>query len=131
VNRGDRIQQWSEAMPFYGPIPFDSAEAAYLRVDIGPGFFAVTVKGQARNFTTGITLVRDLEFVGGLAIKVMGWVGPIGQGTKPYTVSGRFIGAPLPDIVVIGQNKTEVVRVRDIPFTNEDNFVKEATALGG
>jgi hypothetical protein len=61
-------------MGFYGPVPFDTAEAIYLWTGLGaPGFFAVTVKGNARNFTTGITLVRDPQWVGGLAIKVMGW----------------------------------------------------------
>jgi hypothetical protein len=44
-------------MPFYGPIPFDSAEATYVWTGIGsPGFFSVTVKGHAKNFTTGIVI---------------------------------------------------------------------------
>ena len=119
-------------MPFYGPIPFDSAEATYVWTGLRlPGFFSVTVKGHAKNFTTGIRLVRDPEWVGGLAIEVTGWVGPLGQGTKPYTVSGQFNGTYLREIVVIGENKREVVQVKEIPFTSDENFMKEAAALGG
>jgi hypothetical protein len=115
------------AMGFYGPVPFDTAEAIYVWTGLGvPGFFAVTVKGNARNFTTGITLVRDPQWVGGLAIKVMGWTGPLGQGTTPYTVRGTFPGAYLKDIVVIGGNKTEVVPVKEIPFTSDDAYMKLA-----
>jgi hypothetical protein len=64
-------------MPFYGPEPFDTAEAEYvwtgLRVQ---GFFRVTVKGHAQKFSFGFKLVRDPHWVGGLAIDVEGWTGP-------------------------------------------------------
>jgi hypothetical protein len=116
-------------MGFYGPEPFDTAEATYVWTGLGePGFFAVTVKGHAPNFTTGITLVRDSEWVGGLAIKVMGWTGPLGKGTTPYTVSHSFPGGYLKEIVVIGSNKTAVVRVKEIPFTNDEEYMKNAAA---
>jgi hypothetical protein len=94
-----------------------------------PGFFYVTVKGNVRNFTTGITLVRDPQWVGGLAIRVMGWTGPLGQGTKPYTVSRSFPGHYLKEIVVIGSNKHEVVKVKEIPFTSDAEYMKLADAL--
>ena len=71
-------------MGFYGPEPFDTAQATYVWTGLGtPGFFSVTVEGHAPNFTSGIKLVRDEQWVGGLAIRVMGWTGPLGKGTTP------------------------------------------------
>jgi hypothetical protein len=117
-------------MGFYGPEPFDTAQATYVWTGLGsPGFFSVTVEGHAPNFTSGITLIRDPEWVGGLAIKVMGWTGPLGKGTKPYTVRGSFPGTFLKEIVVIGSNKHEVVKVKEIPFTTDEAFAKNADAL--
>lgn len=116
-------------MGFYQEQPFDIAEATYVWTGLGaPGFFSVEVTGHARNYTSGITLVRDPEFVGGLAIKVMGWTGPLGQGTTPYKVTGRFVGACLKTIVVIGANKTEIVPVREIPFTTDEAYLKTSGA---
>jgi hypothetical protein len=118
-------------MPFYQLEPFDSAEATYVWTGLRtPGFFSVQVKGHAHKFTSGIKLVRDTEFVGGLAIKVMGWTGPLTTGTTPYTVSGTFNGSYLPEIVVIGANKTELVLVKEIPFINEEEYVKALSSLG-
>jgi hypothetical protein len=117
-------------MGFYGPEPFDSAKAVYVWTGLHtPGFFSVTVEGNAPNFTSGIKLVRDDEWVGGLAVKVMGWTGPLGQGTKPYKIQGSFHGSFLKEIVVIGSNKVEVIKVSEIPFTNDADFAKNADAL--
>ena len=116
-------------MGFYGPEPFDSAEATYVWTGLGtPGFFSVTVKGHAPNFTGNIQLVRDPHFVGGLAIDVMGWTGPLGQGTTPYTVRHSFNGLYLPKIVIVGQNKRELIEVKEIPFTNDEDYVKHLEA---
>jgi hypothetical protein len=94
-------------MPFFGSEPFDTAEAIYVGAGAGqPGFFQVTVRGHARKISFGFQLRRDTDFVGG------------------YTVTGRFNGSLLNEIVVIGANKTEVVRVREVPFTTEDEFMK-------
>ena len=57
----------------------------------------------------------------------MGWTGPITDGTVPYTVTADFNGRYLPEIVVIGANKTEVVHVKEVPFRNEEEFMKELT----
>lgn len=117
-------------MGFYGPEPFDTAKAVYVWTGLGaPGFFSVTVEGQAPNFTSGIKLVRDEQWVGGLAIKVMGWTGPLAKGTKPYKVSGSFPGTFLKEIVIIGSNKNEVIKVTEIPFTTDEEFAKNADAL--
>jgi hypothetical protein len=117
-------------MGFYGPEPFDTAKATYYWTGIGaPGFFSVTVEGNAPNFTYGYKLVRDEQWVGGLAIRVMGWRGPIGQGTKPYKVSGSFAGFFHKEIVVIGSNKHEVIKVSEIPFTSDEDFGKNADEL--
>jgi hypothetical protein len=118
------------AMGFYGPEPFNTATARYVWTGLRtPGFFAVTVKGDAPNFTTGITLVRDPHWVGGLAIRVMGWTGPLGKGTTPYTVSHSFPGGYLKEIVVIGSNKVEIVPVTEIPFTDDEAYMKLAGGI--
>lgn len=116
-------------MGFYGPEPFDTAEATYVWTGLRtPGFFSVTVKGAAPNFTTGIKLVRDPDFVGGMAIDVMGWTGPLGQGSTAYTVYGTFNGMYLPKILIVGSNKRQLIDVKEIPFTNEDDYVKHLSA---
>ncbi len=56
----------------------------------------------------------------------MAWTGPLGKGTTPYTADGRFPGAYPKDIVVIGSNKHEVVKVKEIPFTNDEEYMKNA-----
>ena len=117
-------------MGFYGPEPFNTAKATYVWTGLGgPGFFLVEVEGDAPNYTTGITLVRDPHFVGGLKIDVMGWTGPLGQGTTPYEVHGSFPGSYLPKIVVSGSNKTIVIDVKEIPAEQADSYLqKRATA---
>jgi hypothetical protein len=117
-------------MGFYGPEPFDTAQATYVWTGKGkPGFFSVTVEGHAPNFTSGIKLVRDPQWVGGLAIRVMGWTGPLGKGTKPYKVQGSFPGSFLKEIVVIGSNKHEIVQAKEIAFATDEEFAKHADAL--
>ena len=114
-------------MPFYGLEPFDTAEAEYVWTGLRtPGFFRVTVKGQAPKFSFGFKLVRDPHWVGGLAIDVMGWTGPLAAPptTVPYTVTDTFNGAHLPEIVIIGSNKRELVRVKEVPFTSEESVMK-------
>lgn len=110
-------------MGFYGPEPFDRASATYVWTGLdGPGFFFVEVEGHAPNFTSGITLVRDERFVGGLMVDVMGWTGPLSQGSTPYKVQSTFPGHVLKEIVVKGSNKTEVIPVREIPAAEADDF---------
>jgi len=118
-------------MGFYGPEPFDTATATYVWTGVGgPGFFLVEVKGNAPNYTTGITLVRDPHFVGGLKIDVMGWTGPLGKGTTPYTVHASFPGSFLPKIVVQGSNKTEIVAVKEIPAEQADAHLQKLATAG-
>jgi len=116
-------------MGFYGPEPFDTAEATYVWTGLRePGFFSVSVKGAAPNFTSGIQLVRDPHFVGGLAINVMGWTGPLAKGTTPYAVHAAFGGLYLPKILIVGQNKRLLIDVKEIPFTTDEAYVKHLTA---
>jgi hypothetical protein len=111
-------------MGFYGPEPFDTAEATYVWTGLRtPGFFNVKVQGAAPNFTSGIQLVREPDFVGGLAIKVMGWTGPVAPGTTPYAVQNSFNGFYVPKIVIIGSNKTLLIDVKEIPFTTDEAYV--------
>jgi hypothetical protein len=116
-------------MGFYGPEPFTSATATYLWTGLGsPGVFIVEVSGDAPNYTSGMTLVRDPNFVGGLRINVMGWTGPLGEGTTPYTVRGTFPGQYIPKIVVSGSNGQQVIDVKEIPHDQADDFVKAKAA---
>ena len=116
-------------MGFFGPEPFTNATATYLWTGLGsPGVFVVEASGDAPNFTSGITLLRDTEFVGGLKINVMGWTGPLGEGTTPYNVRGTFPGQFVPKIVVSGSNGQQVIDVMEIPHDQVDEYVKGRAA---
>jgi len=116
-------------MPFFQTEPFDTAHAKYFWSGAGqPGFFRVTVRGHARNFSFGFQLKQAPTFVGGLAVDVMGWTGPLAKGTTPYTVTADFVGAYAPEIVVIGANKTEVVHVEAVAFESEESFMRAHAA---
>jgi hypothetical protein len=112
-------------MPFFQSEPFDTAHAKYFWAGPGHGLFRVTVRGHARNFSFGFQLRQDTHFVSGLAVDVMGWTGPLAQGTTPYTVTADFTGGYLRDIIVIGANKTEIVHVEEIAFESEEKFMRE------
>ena len=118
-------------MGFYGPEPFDSAKAFYVWTGLNePGYFTIDVTGKAPNFTSGMQLVRDPNFVGGLRIEVMGWTGPVAPGTKAYHVTGTFSGMFVPKIVVAGANGTQLIPVEEIPQGKVEGFLKgRATAV--
>ena len=112
-------------MGFYGSEPFETATATYLWMGVnGPGAFHVEVEGNAPNYTSGIQLVRDQHWVGGLKIDVMGWTGPRGEGTTPYKVSGTFPGEFRPKIVVSGSNGDKVIDVKEIPHEQLEGHLK-------
>ncbi|WP_225768358.1 hypothetical protein [Inquilinus sp. Marseille-Q2685] len=111
-------------MGFYQSEPFDTAKASFVQRPDGFGVFLVEVQGNAPNYTTGITLVRDPHWVGGLKIDVMGWTGPLGQGTTPYVVRGSFPGQYVPKIIVSGSNGDRVVPVEAIPAEQSDSYVQ-------
>ncbi|AJX22575.1 hypothetical protein AQ910_08660 [Burkholderia pseudomallei] len=116
-------------MGFYGPEPFERATATYVWVGLRvPGALIVEVEGNAPRYTTGIQLVRDPRFVGGLKIDVMGWTGPLSSGTQSYKVRHTFQGVFHPTIVVHGSNKTEVVEVKQIPHEEADAFLQALDA---
>ena len=51
-------------MPFFQSEPFDTAQAKYFWAGPGhPGFFRVTVRGHARNFSFGFQLRQVPTFV--------------------------------------------------------------------
>jgi hypothetical protein len=126
LQRLDQTVKKENSMGFYGPEPFDTATATYVWMGLeSPGAFFVEVKGHAPNYTSGITLVRDSHWVGGLKINVMGWTGPLGQGTTPYTVHHSFPGSFLPEIVVSGSNHTIVVKVKEIPAEQADDYLQK------
>ena len=114
-------------MGFYGMEPFSKATAYYVWMGLNnePGAFTVEVEGCAPNFTSGIQLVRDSEWFGGLKIDVMGWTGPVGEGCTDYKVTGSFPGQYLPEIVVCGSNGQRLVPVEQIPYEDAENFLRE------
>ena len=112
-------------MPFFGLEPFDTAKASYVWMGLGaPGAFFVEVSGHAPKFTSHIELLRDKHFVGGLKIDVMGWTGPLAQGTTPYTKNASFPGIFIPKIVIHGGNKTLVIDVKEIPEKEADAYLQ-------
>jgi hypothetical protein len=118
------INEGRGIMGFYGPQPVTSVTAFYVWTGLGePGHFFITAQGEAQNFTTGIQLVRESDFVGGLAVDVMGWTGPLSEGTTPYKVDGTFSGGYLPKVVVRGSNQTLLVDVQEIPADQVEQFL--------
>jgi len=112
-------------MPFFQPEPFDSAKVRYHRAHHGHlGYYRVTVHGHAPNFSFGFQLKQVPTFVGGLAVEVMGWTGPLAPGLAQYRVAADFVGTYAPEIVVIGANKTEVVHVEEVAFESEEAFMR-------
>ena len=118
-------------MPIFQRQPFTHAEAIYVWAGAGqPGFFQITVQGDAPKVSFGFKLKQDVNFAGGLTVEVMGWTGPLLEPpqTVPYGVTGRFPGTFLKEVVVIGSNKTEIVPVKEVPFTTDEEFKKLFTA---
>jgi hypothetical protein len=112
-------------MPFFGLEPFDTATVEYIWTGLGqPGFYEVTVKGNARKFSFGFKLTQDQLYIGILAVEVQGWTGPLASGTILYKVTGHFNGKFFPEIVVIGANKMELVPVTEVAFTTEEALAK-------
>ncbi|UGY20141.1 MULTISPECIES: hypothetical protein [Bradyrhizobium] len=68
--------------------------------------------------------MRDPHWVGGLKIDVMGWTGPLGDGSTPYAVKGSFPGHYVPQIVVSGSNGTRIP-VKAISAEESDNYVRK------
>jgi hypothetical protein len=126
ISRRGIIQNGEVSMGFYGHEPFTGARAYYVWTGVGgPGFFSIVVNGDAPNYTSGIQLTRDSHFVGGLKVDVMGWTGPLGPGTRPYSVRGTFPGMFVPKIVVQGSNQTLLVDVEEIPHLGVEQFLVE------
>ncbi|PSK87973.1 hypothetical protein [Taibaiella chishuiensis] len=120
-------------MGFFGSEPINPAKTTVTYLWTGlrtPGIFIVEVQGDAPNYSYGFTLVRDPNFVGGLKINSMGWTGPLGQGTTPYTVKGSFPGQFQEQIVVSGSNGDFLIKVQEVPHDQVDNFIKSQVENG-
>ncbi len=114
-------------MGFYGKEPVDPAKCEVTYIWTGlrtPGIFLVTAKGDAPNFSYGFSLVRDSDFVGGLKVNVMGWTGPMSEGTSSYTVKNSFPGQFSNKITISGSNGDFLVDVKEVPHDQVDNFIK-------
>ncbi|MFC5044924.1 hypothetical protein ACFSTE_21310 [Aquimarina hainanensis] len=118
-------------MGFYSKQPVNPKKttATYLWTGLRtPGVFLVHVEGDAPNYSSGFDLVRDPHFVGGLKVESMGWTGPIGEGTTPYSVNGSFSGEYRSQIVVSGSNGDFSIDVKEIPHDQVDEFMKSNAA---
>ena len=116
-------------MGFYQKEPIDNATATYVWMGLNqPGSFFVEVEGHAPNYTSGIQLVRDPHWFGGLKIDVMGWTGPLGKGTTPYKVHGTFPGEFRKQIIVSGANGDKVIDVKEIPHDQVEDYLKSKAA---
>lgn len=114
-------------MGFYGKEPVNAAKttATYLWTGLRtPGIFIVEVQGDAPNYSYGFSLDRDPNFVGGLKINSMGWTGPLGEGTTPYTSRGSFPGEFRSEIVVSGSNGDFLIPVKEIPADQVDSYIQ-------
>ncbi len=114
-------------MGFYGKEPVTPSECKVLYVWTGlrtPGFFSVYVQGEAQKYSYGFDLVRDPHFVGGLKIDVMGWTGPLGDGSSPYKVHGTFQGAFQKEIIISGSNGNFPIEVEEVPYDQLEDYIK-------
>ena len=111
-------------MGFYQKQPFNSAHAYYLDTELYPPQVIVEVTGNAQNFTSGIQLVRDTNTAGSLVLDLMGWTGPIGEGTRAFKVAQTFQTTD-DYVVVVGENKHEKVLIQTIPANQVEAFLKE------
>lgn len=119
-------------MGFLGKVPVNAAQCTVTYLWMGletPGAFMVHVEGDAPNFTSGYTLVRDPHFVGGLKIDSTGWTGPMGEGTSHYKVDASFHGEYRSKIVISGSNGDFVVDVTEIPHDKADEFMKSGATV--
>ncbi|KXH46445.1 hypothetical protein CNYM01_08475 [Colletotrichum nymphaeae SA-01] len=79
-------QQPPRPLSHFSPVPVSAVSALY---DNDNKILYLKAQGNALNITTDIQIVR-LQRFGGLLFQVVGWVGPISEGTRPYTVSNTF-----------------------------------------
>ncbi|KAK1725324.1 uncharacterized protein BDZ83DRAFT_651359 [Colletotrichum acutatum] len=79
-------QQPPRPLSHFSPIPVSALSALY---DNDNKILYLKAQGNAVNITTDIQIVR-LQQIGGLLFQVVGWVGPVTEGTRSYTVSNTF-----------------------------------------
>ncbi|OHE96927.1 hypothetical protein CORC01_07712 [Colletotrichum orchidophilum] len=104
-------------MGFLQNIPANEVSAAY---DTKIKKLVLTAKGQVQNFTSGIEFHR-VPFAGGLLFNLQGWVGPIGEGTRPYSVTNYF-DIELPSPVLPSNTVLVNVSNRPSPFIAHIKF---------
>ncbi len=108
-------------MDLYGSVPFDEVEAVYIWNGLGaPGFFDVTVKGFAPNFTVGIQLLRDRRITEEVVLNVRGWIGLSRDQKSPYVVHGAFEEHYAPQIFIVSNGKRQIVEVRERAWSLQD-----------
>lgn len=72
-------------------------------------------QGDSQKYTSGVAFHRDPRFVGGLKFNLMGWVGPLGQGTEPYAARTSFtIGEEPKQVVIEDASGSHVIEVRSL-----------------
>ncbi|MFD2573183.1 hypothetical protein ACFSUS_21250 [Spirosoma soli] len=120
------------SMGFLQLIPADKLAALY---DTSSRQLRLFAKGNAQQFTSGISFYRDPQFVGGLKFDLQGWVGPLGTGQEPYTKTQNFsIQLPSPvinskSVIIADANHPEGVQV-EIHYTGLGTTAADLNGAG-
>ncbi|KAF8242767.1 hypothetical protein K440DRAFT_664529 [Wilcoxina mikolae CBS 423.85] len=108
-------------MGFLEPIPAEFLSASYDPEDQTLRLYA---SGEALNFTADIYFER-VPWLGGLKYELVGWVGPRGQGTRPYEVENEFkirLTNPYGDVLIATANYPDGKLVPIHPLAEKDRF---------
>ena len=112
-------------MGFLGLIPADKLAATY---DPQAQTLILFAEGNARKYTSNISFVQDIQWVGGLKFDLEGWTGPIGSGLQQYNYEQKF-PVVLPNAVISGKEiiittanfpEGKVVTVNWLGFGNDE-----------
>jgi hypothetical protein len=97
-------------MGFLGLVPASQLAATY---DPNVRALSLFAKGTTKKYTASIHFQRDPHWVGGLKFDLEGWIGPLGEGPKPYEREGNFAFGlpskdyPSADVIIATANNPE------------------------
>lgn len=95
-------QRYPHTMGFGGLVPASELSAVY---DPVKQVLTLAASGEVQNYTYGYKFQR-MSWIGGLRFELIGWTGPIGQGTSKYSFSQDF---PIPGLTVFDPEGTVII----------------------